>query len=158
MSKLKSDRHFRHINVCGVLANHGWKFLLTLNSDTLNASLALQYCLNTREPRRRFTCKDTKKALITSVLSSNAEIRKNAQDVLQKRLDYDANSDIGLFETLTEYIHTNYNTSQTDRNLHIHRQSLLYRLEKTQALTGMSLTEHEDLFILETFSRIYAAF
>ena len=92
-----------------------------------NASLALQYCLNTKGTRHRLTY-------------------------------YDANSNIGLLQTLTEFIRTSYNTSQTARNLHVHRQSLLYRLEKIQALTGMSLSEHDDLFVLETFSRIYASF
>ena len=123
-----------------------------------NASLALQYCLNTKGTRHRLTYKDTKKALIVSVLSSHAEIQKNAREVLQPLLEYDANSNIGLLQTLTEFIRTSYNTSQTARNLHIHRQSLLYRLEKIQALTGMSLSEHDDLFVLETFSRIYASF
>ncbi|WP_455580496.1 PucR family transcriptional regulator ligand-binding domain-containing protein [Dysosmobacter sp.] len=123
-----------------------------------NASLALQYCLNTKGTRHRLTYKDTKKALIVSVLSSHAEIQKNAREVLQPLLEYDANSNIGLLQTLTEFIRTSYNTSQTARNLHIHRQSFLYRLEKIQALTGMSLSEHDDLFVLETFSRIYASF
>lgn len=123
-----------------------------------NASLALQYCMNTRGTRHRLTYKDTKKALIISVLSSHESVRKNAQEILQPLMDYDKASDIGLFSTLVEYLRTNYNTSQTARNLHIHRQSLLYRMEKIEQLTGMSLHDHEDLFVLEALSRIYTAF
>ena len=123
-----------------------------------NASLALQYCINTKNTHHRLTYKDTKKALIVSVLSSHEDIRKNAQELLQPLMDYDAASDIGLFSTLVEYIRTNYNTSQTARNLYIHRQSLLYRMEKIEQLTGMSLHDHEDLFVLESMARIYASF
>ena len=47
---------------------------------------------------------------------------------------------------------------QTARSLHIHRQSLSYRLEKIEQLTGMSLGSHEDLFLLEVYSRIYRSY
>ena len=114
--------------------------------------------MNTRGTHHRLTYKDTKKALIISVLSSHESVRKNAQEILQPLMDYDKASDIGLFSTLVEYLRTNYNTSQTARNLHIHRQSLLYRMEKIEQLTGMSLHDHEDLFVLEALSRIYTAF
>ena len=65
---------------------------------------------------------------------------------------------MGLLKTLTEFIRTNYNTSQTARNLHIHRQSLLYRLEKIETLTNLSLDRHDDLFILEVFTRIFSSY
>jgi purine catabolism regulator len=58
--------------------------------------------------------------------------------------------------TLSEFIRSNYNTSLTARNLHIQRQSLLYRLEKIESLTGLSLSCHRDLFLLEVYSRIFS--
>lgn len=120
-----------------------------------HASLALQYCVNERNGQRRFTYKDTKRAQIASALSEHPAILSSARETLQPLLDYDATSDIGLLETLKVFIQTNYNTSETARKLHIHRQSLLYRLKKIEALTGMSTSDHEDLFVLEAFSRIY---
>jgi purine catabolism regulator len=45
--------------------------------------------------------------------------------------------------------------SLTARKLNIHRQSLLYRLEKIEALTEMSLDDHQDLFLLEVSTRMY---
>ena len=123
-----------------------------------HASLALQYCVNERNGQRRFTYKDTKRAQIASALSEHPAILSSARETLQPLLDYDATSDIGLLETLKVFIQTNYNTSETARKLHIHRQSLLYRLKKIEALTGMSTSDHEDLFVLEAFSRIYKAF
>jgi len=130
------------------------------NFNTLykHAFLALQYCLHKKNNQYRFTYKDTKKALIISVLSNNPDIKNNAAETLKKLLCYDSKSGIALFDTLTEYMKTNYNISKTARNLHIHRQSLLYRLEKIENLTGMSLNNHDDLFVLESFARIYGDF
>lgn len=52
-------------------------------------------------------------------------------------------------DTLRTYINCNYNISETARLCSLHRQSLLYRLEKIEELCGMSLKNHEDLFLLE---------
>ena len=120
-----------------------------------NARLALQYCAAAGDGSRRFAYKDTRKALIVSVLSENPQILQNAQEVLGALMAYDARSDVGLMGTLTCYIANNYHISKTARDLHIHRQSLLYRLEKIQHLTGLSLDDHNDLFVLEVFSRIH---
>ena len=57
-------------------------------------------------------------------------------------------------KTLVEFIKADGNTSLTARNLHLNRQSLLYRLKKIEALTGMSLNQRKDLFLLELFTRI----
>lgn len=123
-----------------------------------NASLTLQYCLNEKNESHCLTYRDTKKVQIISLLSKHPEIQQSAREILQPLLDYDTTSQIGLLETLTEYIHENYNISKTARRLHIHRQSLLYRLEKIESLTGMSLNSHDDLFVLEVFSRIFSAY
>lgn len=56
------------------------------------------------------------------------------------------------------FIQCNYNISLTARNLYIHRQSLLYRLSKIEELTGMSLREHQDLYLLEIYSHIYTGY
>ncbi|MCD8036540.1 MAG: helix-turn-helix domain-containing protein, partial [Clostridiales bacterium] len=121
-----------------------------------NAYLALQYCLNSKDNRYMFTYKDTKIHQIISALTSEAEIKKTAEEALAGLMENDKNSSMDLFSTLTEYIKNNYNTSLTARCLHLNRQSLLYRLEKIEALTGMSLSNHKDLFLLEVFTRIFA--
>ena len=123
-----------------------------------NASLALRYCMSEKSGSRRFTFKDTQEFQIISILSEHPEIRKTSEEVMGKLLEYNGSSRMDLMATLTEYIKRNYNTSLTARNLHIHRQSLLYRLEKIEALTGLSLTNHKDLFLLEIYSRIFSDF
>ena len=123
-----------------------------------HAALALKYCLNAQDSTRRFTYQNTQKALIVSTLSQSQEVRERAQRALRRLMDYDAGSEIRLMDTLIAYICANYNISQTARSLHIHRQSLSYRLEKIEQLTGMSLGSHEDLFLLEVYSRIYRSY
>ncbi|MCJ7856999.1 helix-turn-helix domain-containing protein [Lachnospiraceae bacterium NSJ-143] len=121
-----------------------------------NASLALQYCINSKEKRYRFTYKDTKVFQIVSVLSGNPAVKEMAEQAVKNLVDSDRCSDMDLMGTLTEFINNNYNTSRTARSLHLHRQSLLYRLDKIESLTGMSLNSHRDLFLLEVFTRIFS--
>lgn len=112
-----------------------------------NASLALACCLKEKSGRYRFTYKDTKEAQIAAVLSSTEEIKVLAEEILQPLLA--AGSGADLTGSLAAYIRCNYKVSETARSLHIHRQSLLYRLERIKMLTGMSLEDHKDLFLLE---------
>lgn len=121
-----------------------------------NAYLALQYCLNSKDNKYMFTYKDTKIHQIISALSYNPEIKKTAEETLGRLIANDKSSSMDLFGTLTEFIKNNYNTSLTARCLHLNRQSLLYRIEKIESLTGMSLNSHKDLFLLEVFTRIFS--
>lgn len=119
-----------------------------------NASIALQHSLNSNKARYRCTYQDTKESQILSILSSNREVQQLVQETIGKLRIYDLDSNIDLMGTLMEYIKCNYNASQTARNLHIHRQSLLYRFEKIEELTELSLNRHQDLFLLEVCARI----
>lgn len=119
---------------------------------------ALPYCLNAGSGSRRFTYRNTRKAKIVAALAKDDDIKKGAEEVFGDLLAYDNESHVDLLQTLAEFIATNYNASQTAKNLHLNRQSLLYRLKKIEQLTGMSLHEHDDLFVLEVFSRIYTSY
>ena len=123
-----------------------------------DAALALGYCINSNQQRYRFTYQDTKDLQIISVLSGNPQILAIAADTIAALRKYVTSSGIDLMGTLIEYINCNYNISLTARNLHIHRQSLLYRLEKIEALTEMSLSNHKDLFLLEICTRILSGY
>lgn len=119
------------------------------------AALALGYCMSSKNEKYSFTYKDTKEAQIVSAIADNSEIKAMAADLLSRIVENDRAGHAELMATLAEYIKNNYNTSLTARELHIHRQSLLYRLEKIEALTGMSLKSHRDMFLLEVCTRIF---
>ncbi len=120
-----------------------------------HASLALQYALTSKDQVKIFPYHSTRKTLIVSYLSESEKIQEAAQVVLGPLLDYDQSSSANLFETLVVYLNENYNISKSARKLHIHRQSLLYRLDKIEQLSKMKLNCHDDLFVLEVFTRIY---
>lgn len=118
------------------------------------ALLALQYCLNTGSEIYRFTYRDARVAQITAVLASNDKIHKLAEDIIRPLTDGKCGTGVDLAGTLAAYIKCGCNTSLTARMLSIHRQSLLYRLEKIEAATNMSLNKHQDIFLLEIGLRI----
>lgn len=122
-----------------------------------NASVALRYCMASGESRYLVTHKDTKKFKIIAALSGSSELQEIMMEIIKPLVDYDRSSGIELLNTLREYLNSNYNISQTARNLHIHRQSLLYRLNRISELTGMSMNSHDDLFVLEAMLRLYTA-
>ena len=119
-----------------------------------NAQLALQYCMNARDAKHIFTYKDTQFHQIISELSCNDNIKTAARETLDPLVVYDKTSSMDLVRTLVEFIKCNGNSSLAARNLHLNRQSLLYRLKKIESLTGMSLNQRKDLFLLELFTRI----
>lgn len=121
-----------------------------------NAQLALRYCMNNKDANNVFTYKDTQFQQVISELSRNEKINSIAGEILGTLTEYDKNSSMELVKTLVEFIKTDGNTSQTARNLHLNRQSLLYRLKKIESLTGMSLSQRKDLFLLELFTRIHS--
>jgi purine catabolism regulator len=62
---------------------------------------------------------------------------------------YEAEAGLPLLATLTAYFDERGNVSATARRLGINRQSLLYRLEKIELLTGVDLSSAMDRFALE---------
>lgn len=55
--------------------------------------------------------------------------------------DYDRKRGSDLVKTLSVYFDTGANASETADRLFLHRNSLLYRLERIQSLTGLDLKE-----------------
>lgn len=74
------------------------------------------------------------------------EIMKNTITPL---INYEADRQMDLIGTFTAFHQYRGNVSQTARSLHLHRQSLLYRLRKIESLTGLSLNNSDHLFLLE---------
>ena len=81
-------------------------------------------------------------------------VRDVVQAALGGLVDYDRAHDSELVETLSAYLRHRTNVSVTARALHLHRQSLLYRLGKIELLTGRSLDDSDDLFLLELCVRL----
>jgi len=64
-------------------------------------------------------------------------------------------SDKELINTADKLLSCNLNISEASRNLYIHRNTLLYRIEKIKALTGLDIKRFDDAFIFRTITIIY---
>lgn len=119
----------------------------------INARLALELC-EEDQGIFRSTYKDTSIYRVLSVLSGNGEIKSLAAGLLKNVVEGEETHPLDLLATFRCYLKNNGNISQTARDLHLHRQSLLYRLRKLEEATGLLLENHNDQFLLEICARL----
>ncbi|TWI58942.1 PucR family transcriptional regulator [Halalkalibacter nanhaiisediminis] len=98
---------------------------------------------------------DTKVDRVIESIVQNRELIEMAESVLSSLLHYANERQIDLLHTFTIYHRNRSNVSQTARELNLHRQSLLYRLRKIESLTGCSLDDADDLFLLDLSVRLW---
>ena len=51
--------------------------------------------------------------------------------------------------TIQRFFENNLNVSETSRKLFVHRNTLVYRLEKIKKITGLDLREFEDAIVFK---------
>ena len=51
--------------------------------------------------------------------------------------------------TIQKFFENNLNVSETSRKLFVHRNTLVYRLEKIKKMTGLDLREFEDAIVFK---------
>ena len=122
------------------------------------AQIALEQALYLKLPRLNF-----KKSRISSIINQMVSREKIMEQALKLFEPIEScprfnEKGMDLINTVTVYLKTNYNTSQTSRILNIHRQSLLYRLEIFEKLTGLSLKDSDDLFLMQYYLRLLGKF
>lgn len=82
---------------------------------------------------------------IAQECSKNEELKKYYHPSLQKLIEYDDRNHTELIQTLTAYIACFRNITDTAGELHIHRNSLIYRLEKINEITKADLSNSNIL-------------
>ncbi|WP_203340777.1 PucR family transcriptional regulator [Planococcus beijingensis] len=92
---------------------------------------------------------DTRIDRVLLTLAQNEEMKKVIMATIKPLVDYDKQRNMDLIGTLKSYNQNHGNVSQAARALSLHRQSLLYRLRKIESLTGHSLIDPDDLFLLD---------
>lgn len=122
------------------------------------AKIALDQALNLGLPL--LTYKQSQITRIVNQLISRDEARQQAHSLFAPITSHPRFNEEGmdLMKTLIVYLKSNLNTSETARKLNIHRQSLLYRFEKLEELTKLSLTDIDDLFLLQYYLRLLGLF
>ncbi|CAM3983698.1 PucR family transcriptional regulator [Alkalicoccus chagannorensis] len=99
--------------------------------------------------------KDTRINRVLLAVSEDEDIEKIVRDTVEPLAAYDRKRQTDLMETFMTYNKYNGNVSQTARALHLHRQSLLYRLRNIESLTKLSLVDADDVFLLELSIRLW---
>ena len=92
-----------------------------------------------------------------STLSADENFLQNTYDILAPIIEYDRTKSMKLMDTLRVYLSCK-NISEAARKLDRHRQTLLYQLEKIEDLTGLSLKDNDELFLLEVCMRLQMDF
>ncbi len=88
-------------------------------------------------------------------LDGHDEMKNFYQETLGPLLHHDGRNDNTLMETLEGYFHCNGNLSETARVMHLHRNSLLYRLGRIEEILGRSLEDPELRLSLQIALKIH---
>lgn len=89
---------------------------------------------------------------VFQLLSENVDknvLRHFCQSSIGPLLDYDSQHDSQLLETLDKYFQHNGNISDTAKDLYIHRNTCIYRIEKVKSLLNTELKNPNKLLELQ---------
>ncbi|MBI5301536.1 MAG: helix-turn-helix domain-containing protein [Chloroflexi bacterium] len=88
-------------------------------------------------------------------LEDNPELATFADEVLGKLIEYDREQGTDLVQTLAAYFTHKGNLSQTAEALFVHRNTLLYRMERIKEISGLDLDNPETRFNIQLALRAH---
>ena len=99
-------------------------------------------------------CDLTLKTLYSSrdILEASIDLLAPLMDSTQNQKHGNSGSDLAA--TLSAYIRCGLNVSRAAKKLNIHRQSMIYRLHRIEDLTGLSLSDPDNVYLLWTALRV----
>lgn len=74
-------------------------------------------------------------------LENQPDVRRFAEDIMRPLAEYDEQNRGSLVKTVEAYFNHHGNISQTAESLFVHRNTLLYRMERIQELTHLQLDQ-----------------
>lgn len=96
--------------------------------------------------------------IIYQLLSSGVENEKSMELYtlsIRNLVEYDQQNETNMVETLDCYFACNCNVSETAKALYIHRNTLIYRIDKIKTILGRDLKDSEERLLLQLGLRIY---
>lgn len=69
------------------------------------------------------------------------------EEIFGDNVPYDLDDE--TLTTINKFFENNLNVSETSRQLYIHRNTLVYRLDKLQKMTGLDLRNFDDAIIFK---------
>lgn len=107
------------------------------------SNLALEFCSETKPIVSYGSC-----SKIPFWLPQNLEIAMQAyENVLGELEEYDLSQNSNLIISLKTYLEHNKSWLHASEKLHIHKQSLIYRIKKVEEITERSLSNMDDVAI-----------
>ncbi|CDQ19641.1 purine catabolism regulatory protein [Halobacillus karajensis] len=88
-------------------------------------------------------------------MAKDEEIRDIVNQTIKPLLSYDLQKNTNFIDTITTYNENQGKISQTARDLHLHRHSLIYRLKKIEGIVNLSIIDPEDRFLLELCIKLW---
>lgn len=125
------------------------------NKAYLDAKISLDFGHKEKEPGFRHIYYNTSIYRLLSILLNDNETHEIVRNIIGNLLEYDEENGLELINTFKSYMSNKGNVSQTARALHLHRQSLLYRLKRIEEITQMSFDNEDDIFLLELCIRLW---
>ena len=86
---------------------------------------------------------------LLTALGSSPEAGRFYRKTLGRLLSYDESKNAELVQTLEAFFDSHGNLSQTASRLHIHRNTLTYRLEQISSITQLDLDDPDARFSLQ---------
>ncbi|SMQ64230.1 purine catabolism regulatory protein [Bacillus sp. OV166] len=114
-----------------------------------NANIALNISRNKKGIGNRVMYENTRIDRLLLNLFQNQEMKEIITSTVEPLVEYNKQRNLDLIGTISTYTHYQGNVSKTAKALFLHRQSLLYRLRKIEEVTGLSLVDPDDLFLLD---------
>ncbi|MBU8907340.1 PucR family transcriptional regulator [Desertibacillus haloalkaliphilus] len=119
------------------------------------AQMALNIGRRQKGPGHQSTYADTRVDRALMSLLGNEELQQITDSTIGSLVEYSKDRGIDLIHTFVSYNQNRGNVSQTARKLNLHRQSLLYRLRKIESLTGCSLDNPDDVFLVDLSIKLW---
>jgi len=133
------------------------KGIKTFHESYEKAFSALEMVITQKEPGEVLRFEETRLNRLLLELTNNGEILDITYAAIEPLIEYEKERGIDLIETFIVYDQEKRNVSQAARALNLHRQSLLYRLDKINKLTNLSVDHPDDAFLLNISIKVYQA-
>jgi purine catabolism regulator len=88
-------------------------------------------------------------------LEYSPELNAFCQEIIGKLVEYDRTQGTNWLETLTAYFAHNGNLTQTAEALFLHRNTLLYRMDRIREISGLDLDNPETRLSVQLALRAY---
>ncbi|MGB9661517.1 MAG: PucR family transcriptional regulator [Moorellaceae bacterium] len=86
---------------------------------------------------------------VMDILARQEDIRFFCHPSLLKLMEYDQEKQTCLMETLRAYLAHGRNQALTAKILHVHRATLIYRLQKIESIMNVDLNDNDTVFHLQ---------